>query len=503
MTDAQPEMLLLDPPRAEPWPSAAAEPARPRRARRVLSGRMVSDTVMLFDLAAIFGAGVASYETYIGRLIGVPTSPHRAQYLPAEALAALFFAVLCQYRRAYRLDSLTDLPRQLRVVASNLLLAIATLAIACFLAKVSASFSRGWALLWIVSAAGILGAWRCAVAAGVKRLIRAGYLRRRCAVIGDGPAVAPLLAALRDGGEEPAEVLGIFPYGQAAGPTGAASPATGAVADLVAMLRLLPLDEIIIAVPEDGNGVKALIERLKVLPVDIRVSLPSIAHQLPVRGTSMIGGLPLIDVAIGPLKHWQMLLKSSFDRVAALALLILFAPLLLLIALLIKLDSRGPVLFIQERFGFNNNVIRVMKFRTMHVEKADPSGGSRTVRGDLRVTRFGRVLRAHSLDELPQLLNVLRGEMSLVGPRPHALAMKAGDRLYHEVVSDYFARHRVKPGITGWAQVNGLRGEIASLQQARQRVDYDLHYIEHWSFWLDLWILLKSAKEMLSSDNAV
>jgi polysaccharide biosynthesis protein PslA len=124
------------------------------------------------------------------------------------------------------------------------------------------------------------------------------------------------------------------------------------------------------------------------------------------------------------------------------------------------------------------------------------------VRGDRRITRIGRRLRAHSLDELPQLFNVLRGEMSLVGPRPHALAMKAGERLYHEVVDDYFARHRVKPGITGWAQVNGLRGEITSLQAARQRVDYDLHYIDHWSLWLDLKILLMSLKVMFDTENA-
>jgi polysaccharide biosynthesis protein PslA len=505
MTDAQLNMLLLDPPAAEPWSSAAAKPARPRQARRVLSGRMVSDTVMLFDLAAVLGAGVASYEAYLGHLIGQSTSPDRAQYVLAEALAALFFAVLCQYQRAYRLDRLADLPRQLRAVVGNLLLAVAALAVACFLAKVSASFSRGWALLWIVSAGAVLIAGRCGVSAGVRRLIRAGYLRRRCALIGDGPALAPLLEALREGGEEPAEVLGVFPFHRAGGPAGATPHAADSVADLVAMLRLLPLDEIVIAIPDGGGGggAKALIERLKVLPVDIRVSLPSIVHHLPVRGTSMIGGLPLIDVAVGPLKHWQMLLKASFDRVAALILLVLFAPILLVVALLIKLDSRGPVFFVQDRFGFNNNVIRVIKFRTMHVEKADPSGSTRTVRGDVRVTRVGRVLRAHSLDELPQLLNVLCGEMSLVGPRPHALAMKAGGRLYHEVVSDYFARHRVKPGITGWAQVSKLRGEIASLQQAQQRVEYDLHYIENWSFWLDLKILLKSAKEMLRSENAV
>ena len=450
---------------------------------------------MLFDIAAVLAAGLISYETYLVYFVGASTGD-RGQYVLAETLAALLFVVLSQYQRGYRLDRLTNVLAQLRALAANLLLAFAALAFACFLAKVSASFSRGWALMWLTTAGAALTAGRFAVAAGVRRLIRAGYLRRRCAVIGDGPTLRPLLEALRDGGEEPADILGIFPYRQATGTVAAG-------VDLVATLRMLPLDEIIVALPEGSDGAKALIERLKVLPVDIRVSLPSVAHHMPVRGTSMIGGLPLIDVAVGPLKHWHVLLKAVFDHLAALALLVLFTPLLLLVALLIKLDSRGPVLFVQERFGFNNNVIRVFKFRTMQVEQADPSGGARTVRGDARVTRIGRLLRAHSLDELPQLLNVVRGEMSLVGPRPHALAMKAGDRLYHEVVSDYFARHRVKPGITGWAQVNGLRGEIASLEQARQRVDYDLHYIENWSFWLDLTILLRSAKEMLWSENAV
>ena len=177
-------------------------------------------------------------------------------------------------------------------------------------------------------------------------------------------------------------------------------------------------------------------------------------------------------------------------------------PRLAIIALLIKFESRGPVLFVQERFGFNNAVIRVYKFRTMYADCGDISGAKRTVHNDPRVTRMGRILRWLSLDELPQLLNVLRGEMSLVGPRPHAIAMKAGDRLYHEAVDDYAHRHRVKPGITGWAQVNGCRGEIDTIEKARARVAFDLFYIEHWSLWLDLKTLILTMPVLLARQNA-
>jgi len=182
--------------------------------------------------------------------------------------------------------------------------------------------------------------------------------------------------------------------------------------------------------------------------------------------------------------------------------LVLLGPLMALIALLIKLDSPGSVFFVQKRFGFNNEVIWVLKFRTMHVDCCDPSGAQRTLRNDPRITRVGRVVRALSIDELPQLINVFRGDMSLVGPRPHPLAMRAGDRLYGEAVAQYLHRHRVKPGITGWAQVNGLRGEVDSLEKARSRVAHDLYYIDHWSLWLDLKILLKTVRILASRDNA-
>jgi len=175
--------------------------------------------------------------------------------------------------------------------------------------------------------------------------------------------------------------------------------------------------------------------------------------------------------------------------VVGVPLLCLAAPLMLLVALAIRLDSPGPVLFVQPRLGFNNRVIRVRKFRTMHGMATDERGCRQAVRGDPRVTRVGRWLRRTSLDELPQLLNVAGGSMSLVGPRPHALGTAAGGLPFEAAATDYGSRHRVKPGITGWAQVRGWRGETDTVDKLRRRVEHDLHYIAHWSLWFDLRIL--------------
>jgi exopolysaccharide biosynthesis polyprenyl glycosylphosphotransferase len=193
-----------------------------------------------------------------------------------------------------------------------------------------------------------------------------------------------------------------------------------------------------------------------------------------------------------PLNGWHRAVKWLEDKLFGLLLLAAVGPLMVLISLAIKLDSRGPILFMQKRFGYNNKVIDVLKFRTMHVSCCDPSGAKRTIKDDPRVTRVGRVLRWLSLDELPQLLNVIRGDMSLVGPRPHAVAMMVENRLYHEAVEGYLQRHRVKPGITGWAQINGLRGEVDTIEKARSRVAHDLYYIENWSLGLDLRILVRT-----------
>jgi exopolysaccharide biosynthesis polyprenyl glycosylphosphotransferase len=198
-----------------------------------------------------------------------------------------------------------------------------------------------------------------------------------------------------------------------------------------------------------------------------------------------------------------VLVKRIEDVVIAAFGLLVTLPLMLVIALLIKLDSRGPVLFKQKRLGANNLPFDLLKFRSMYVEQTDPLGRQLTRAGDPRVTRVGRFLRMTSLDELPQLINVLRGEMSLVGPRPHALAASAAGIAYAHAISDYPIRHRVKPGITGWAQVNGWRGETTTLEQIRRRVEHDLYYVENWSLSFDLVILGRTVFAILSRANAI
>jgi lipopolysaccharide/colanic/teichoic acid biosynthesis glycosyltransferase len=173
-----------------------------------------------------------------------------------------------------------------------------------------------------------------------------------------------------------------------------------------------------------------------------------------------------------------------------------------LTALAIKLDSKGPVFFRQKRFGFNNDMVEVYKFRSLRTDMSDADAATLVTREDPRVTRVGRFIRRTSIDELPQLINVLRGELSLVGPRPHAVMAKAADRLYTDVVDGYFARHKVKPGITGWAQVNGWRGETDTQEKIQRRVEHDLYYIENWSILFDLYILAITPFSLLKTDHA-
>jgi polysaccharide biosynthesis protein PslA len=301
-----------------------------------------------------------------------------------------------------------------------------------------------------------------------------------------------LIAKLRELQDKSIVVRGVFDDRKSRLPSSVLGlNVLGTTDDLVRVARRAPVDEVIVALPLGAEErLKALFFKLKGIAADLRLSIEPVAETFQVRGVSYVGTVPVLEIADRPLKHWRALAKWIEDKVFAAILVIFLAPLMGITALLIKLDSPGPVFFRQERFGFNNDVIRVLKFRTMYINRGDQSGAQRTVRNDSRVTRVGRVLRALSIDELPQLINVLRGDMSLVGPRPHAIAMKAGDRLYGQAVKEYLHRHRVKPGITGWAQVNGLRGEIHTLEKAHARVARDLYYIEHWSLWLDLKILL-------------
>jgi Undecaprenyl-phosphate glucose phosphotransferase len=260
---------------------------------------------------------------------------------------------------------------------------------------------------------------------------------------------------------------------------------------------------LIVALPLTAESrVLQLLKKLWVLPVDIRISALNSKLRFTPRSYSYIGPVPLLDLFDRPIAGWDSVLKRVFDVVIASIALILLSPVLLATAVAIRLDSPGPIFFRQKRYGFNNEVIDVFKFRSMYHHLSDPNAKVVVTKGDPRVTRVGRFIRRSSIDELPQLVNVLRGELSLVGPRPHAVNAHTENRLWDEVVEGYFARHKVKPGVTGWAQINGWRGEVDTPEKIHRRVEYDLDYIERWSVPFDFYILVMTPFCLINNENA-
>ena len=281
-------------------------------------------------------------------------------------------------------------------------------------------------------------------------------------------------------------------------------PKLGTVDDLVEFARHTRIDLIIFTLPITAERrILEMLRKLWVLPIDIRLAAHTNKLRFRPRSYSYIGSVPVLDVFDKPIADWNVVLKIAFDKIVGALCLILLSPLFLAVAIAVKATSKGPILFRQKRYGFNNEVIEVYKFRSMYVDQLDPTASTLVTRDDPRVTPVGRFIRKTSLDELPQLFNVVfKGNLSLVGPRPHAVHAKAADREYDEVVDGYFARHRVRPGITGWAQVNGWRGETDTPEKIQRRVEYDLYYIENWSILFDLYILAITPFALAKTENA-
>ena len=324
-------------------------------------------------------------------------------------------------------------------------------------------------------------------------------------IVGGGHEAEELIKALEASHETDIRIAGIFDDRgkDRVSSIVAGYPKLGNIDELVDFARGSRLDLLIVSLPVTAEKrLLQLLKKLWVLPVDIRLS----AHNNPLRFRprtySYIGNVPFIDVTDKPISEWGYVKKWLFDKIAAGLALILLAPVMAVIALLIKLDSKGPVLFRQKRQGFNNELIEVYKFRSMYVDQSAMDATKLVTKDDPRLTRVGRFLRKTSLDELPQFFNVLKGDLSLVGPRPHALKAKAENKLYSDVVDGYFARHRVKPGVTGWAQISGWRGETDTEEKIERRVEHDLYYIENWSVMFDLYICVMTPFALLKGDNA-
>ena len=463
---------------------------------------VVAGIVRLAEFTLIALIGIATYFGYVYSAYGVFDWYYIATAFGVATLAMIAFQAADIYQiHAFR-NPVSQCAR-LTVAWSIVFLVVVTLA---FFAQLGGMYSRLWLASFYAIGLFTLYAVRVALYGKVRRWTREGRLDRRAVVVGGGEPGENLVIALEGQSDSDVRLVGVFDdRGDDRAPTACAGlHKLGSVDDLVEFARRTRVDLVIFSLPISAEGrILQMLKKLWVLPVDIRLSAHTNKLRFRPRSYSYIGAVPVLDVFDRPIADWDVVMKSMFDRVIGTLALLALSPVMLLTALAIKLDSRGPVLFRQKRYGFNNELIEVYKFRSMYVEQSDATAAKLVTKGDPRVTRVGRFIRKTSLDELPQLFNVVfKGNLSLVGPRPHAVHAKAVDRLYDEAVDGYFARHRVKPGITGWAQINGWRGETDNDEKIQRRVEHDLYYIENWSVLFDLYILGMTPFALLKTENA-
>jgi Undecaprenyl-phosphate glucose phosphotransferase len=472
----------------------AAVPAEP-----TMSGAVIVGATQAIEALLLITLGFAIYGVYVGR-------GQTSFYLPVIIAAALFTNIFLNAARTHRIPIYRSLAQQIGRVLAAWSVVLVLLATFAFMFKASDLVSRVWLVTWYASGAIMLVAFRLSLRALVRQWTAEGRLKRRTVIVGGGKDAAVLIEAIRAGAENDVNLIGLF-YDRVDDRSPdrvLGCPKLGRVSGLVEFARRTRVDLVIVSMPLSAEKrVLEMLKQLWVLPVDIRLSAHMSKLRFASRAYSYVGDVPVFDVADRPISDWNLVFKWLFDHIVATLALVLLSPVMVATAIAIKLDSKGPVLFRQKRHGFNNELIEVYKFRSMYTDRADTGAAKLVTKDDPRVTKVGRFIRKTSIDELPQLFNVLMGQLSIVGPRPHALQAKAANILYYEAVEGYFARHRVKPGITGWAQINGWRGETDTLDKIMQRVNHDLYYIEHWSLLLDLYILVMTPVSLFArSENA-
>jgi Undecaprenyl-phosphate glucose phosphotransferase len=467
----------------------------------LISARIIAGIVRAGDFALIASLGALILLAYV--------APNHAisftTYAPLILCAGLSLVFLLHVGGIYTIHAFLRPAEYIARLAGAWLLVAGLVVGYVFFSKAGDDYSRAWAALWFVSGLGSLLVFRIVVSRLVRRWNNKGQLDRRAVLVGGGAPAADLIAALDASHDIDVSVIGIFDdRDDVRSPASIAGRAKlGNINELIDFVRRNRVDLLIVTLPLTAEGrILDMLKRLWVLPVDVRLSAYTQKLRYRPRAYSYIGNVPFIDVFDKPLTDWGQFLKSVEDKVIAGLALLVLAPVMLAVALAIKLESRGPVFFRQHRYGFNNELIDIYKFRSMYTDLSDRTAAKLVTRDDPRVTRVGRFIRRTSLDELPQLINVFKGELSLVGPRPHATHAKAQEHLYPDAVEGYFARHKVKPGITGWAQINGWRGETDTLEKLHRRVEHDLYYIENWSIAFDLYILLHTPLALCSTENA-
>ncbi len=442
--------------------------------------RIVVGTLRVADAVIVACAGFIAFFLRHG------FQPIDKHYLVAIAIGALLAGNFLQFGRLYRFETLKSFAPQFGPLTASWLTAVVTLLLIAYFGQLSEKFSRFWGIYWFVTAYIGLVLVRVGTAALLQRWQSRGRLTYNIVVVGAGPFGERLLQHLDRRRDEGLSVVGLFDDRKTRiPPTVGGYDVLGTVDDLLEFARDRRIDQIVIALPWLAEGhLREIMRKLQSLAVDVTLCPATAAFELPNMGYESVGGVPMLTIQKPPLSGRHRVLKNLEDRALALLTLLVVGPLMLLAAAAIRLTSSGPVFLRMKRFGFDGEAFTVLKFRTTRWTAG--SDGAPERESD-RLSPIGQLLRRTGLSDLLQLFNVLRGDMSLVGPEAHPASR---NEELSRMIDGYLVRHRVKPGMTGWAQVNGMRGDTGSLDLVRRRVQYDLDYIENWSLLFDLKILL-------------
>jgi Undecaprenyl-phosphate glucose phosphotransferase len=481
--------------------STAALDVAGEQFKQAYSPIVLAGTVRVIEVALVATVGLVLYLWYVG-----PAAESVRYYLGSIVGISLLSLLAFQAADIYQVQAFRGHEKQYMRLASAWSVVFLIAVTASYFTKSGDEFSRVWLGSYYVLGLFTLIAFRRALFLFVRQWTRQGRLDRRTVVVGSDISGASLIGTLAAQRDSDVRVIGVFDdrNDDRSAATCDGVPKLGTVDDLVEFARHTRVDLVIFSLPISAEGrILQMLKKLWVLPLDIRRSAHTNKLRFRPRSYSYIGNVPVLDIFDRPIADWDVVMKWLFDKFVGSLALICVAPIMLLIALAIKLDSKGPVFFKQRRYGFNNELVEIYKFRSLYVGDTDASADKLVTKNDPRVTRIGRFIRKTSLDELPQLFNVVfTGNLSLVGPRPHAIHAKAAEHLYDEAVDGYFARHRVKPGITGWAQINGWRGETDSREKIQRRVEHDLYYIENWSILFDLYIVARTPFALIRGEGA-
>jgi Undecaprenyl-phosphate glucose phosphotransferase len=481
--------------------SRALHSSSQRRSALPVTFEAIPPLVAAFDVAwvVLLGTGVGlGYHLIARNGVGDFWS-----YVGSGMAVAMLFCAVSQGAGLYRPSNLLRVWSQIRRAVFIWTMVFGCLTAIVFLLKIGAIFSRVTVLLFFAGGIGSIAVSRLVIARTLAHVIAIGALaRRRVALVGAASEVGSnrLLGTFERYGYVISRVF-VLPDAAASGEAAsgeAGRQITQRMNEVVDYARSSAVDEIVLALPWASSD---LIERaeaaLQVLPIPVKLVPDAHVARFFDRPLFEFGPTKAVELQRAPLTAAQLALKQSLDCCLAAVGLILLLPMLGVLALAIRMETPGPAFFFQSRIGFNGRAFRIFKFRTMSTLDDGPDV-KQARRNDPRVTPLGRLLRALSIDEIPQLLNVLRGEMSLIGPRPHALAH---DDEYGRLIASYAIRRKIKPGLTGWAQVNGCRGETPSVEIMQNRIEHDLWYIEYWSFWLDFRIALMTIVQLLRPRN--